>query len=222
MVIYLPEVLRLHGMYLRCESGGVLADLRGADLRGASLSEADLRGADLRGASLSEANLRWANLRGANLRWANLRGANLCWANLRGANLCGTDLSGADLRWTDLRGANLRWANLRGANLCGTDLSGADLRWTDLRGADLRGAIDGSIARLDFGGWSICVRSSVTSIGCQMHANESWLAWLPESPEIVAMHREAPEWWRVHGEAVKAVIRCVTTKAVCEKVSVKS
>ena len=192
MVIYLPEVLRLHGMYLRCESGGVLADLRGADLRGASLSEADLRGADLRGASLSEANLRWANLRGANLRWANLRGANLCWANLRGANLCGTDLSGADLRWTDLRGA------------------------------DLRGAIDGSIARLDFGGWSICVRSSVTSIGCQMHANESWLAWLPESPEIVAMHREAPEWWRVHGEAVKAVIRCVTTKAVCEKVSVKS
>ena len=103
-------------------------------------------------------------------------------------------------------------ADLRGADLRGADLSGADLRGANFSEADLSGAIDGRVARLDFGGWSICVRSAVTSIGCQSHANNSWLAWSPESPEIAAMHGDAPEWWRVHGEAVKAVIRCVMAK----------
>ena len=88
----------------------------------------------------------------------------------------------------------------------------ANLRGANFSEADLSGAIDGRVARLDFGGWSICVRSAVTSIGCQSHANNSWLAWSPESPEIAAMHGDAPEWWRVHGEAVKAVIRCVMAK----------
>ena len=118
----------------------------------------------------------------------------------------------ADLRGADLRGADLRGADLRGANFSEADLSGANLSGANLRGANLRGAIDGRVARLDFGGWSICVRSAVTSIGCQSHANNSWLAWSPESPEIAAMHGDAPEWWRVHGEAVKAVIRCVMAK----------
>ena len=27
------------------------------------------------------------------------------------------------------------------------------------------------------------------------------------------MHGDAPGWWRVHGDAVKAVIRCVMAKA---------
>ena len=141
------EILRLHGMYLRNESGGVRANI-------------------------SRADLRWANLSVANLSGANLSGANLSWANLSEANL---------------REANLREANLSGA-------------------------IDGRVARLDFGGWSICVRSHVTSIGCKSHANESWLAWSPDSPEIAAMHGDASEWWRVHGDAVKAVLRCVMAK----------
>ena len=61
-------------------NGAVLsdADLSGADLRGAALSDAalrdaDLRGADLRGAALSDAALRDADLRGAVLRGAALR-----------------------------------------------------------------------------------------------------------------------------------------------------
>ena len=37
-------------------------DLRGANLRGANLSDADLRGADLYSANLSDANLRGADL----------------------------------------------------------------------------------------------------------------------------------------------------------------
>jgi Pentapeptide repeats (8 copies) len=79
---------------------GAIADLSGADLRGA-----DLSGADLSGANLSGADLSWANLRGADLSWANLRGADLSWANLSGANLSGANLSGANLREADLSGA---------------------------------------------------------------------------------------------------------------------
>ena len=51
------------------------ADLSGADLRDANLSDAVLRGADLSGADLRDANLSDAVLRGADLRDANLRGA---------------------------------------------------------------------------------------------------------------------------------------------------
>ena len=117
------------------------------------------------------ADLSYANLRGANMSYANLSGANLSYADLRGANLSEADLS---------------YANLRGANLSE---------------ADLRGAKDGCIARIDFGGWSICVRADHTTIGCQCKPNESWLLWSHESPEIAAMHADAPEWWREIGRA---------------------
>ena len=86
----LKNVLYLHKKWLKNEDGGVKADLR----------EANLRGADLRG----------ANLRGADLCRADLRGADL-----RGADLCRADLRGADLWRADLRGANLLEANLREA-----------------------------------------------------------------------------------------------------------
>ena len=64
----LAEIIRKHGMWLRCEGGGEHADLRGADLSCADLSCADLRGANLRGADLSCADLSCADLRDANLR----------------------------------------------------------------------------------------------------------------------------------------------------------
>ena len=81
----LKEILDKHLNWIRGESGGNRANLRGADLYG------------------------------ANLRGANLRGANLYGANLRGADLYGADLRGADLYGADLRGANLRGADLYGA-----------------------------------------------------------------------------------------------------------
>ena len=80
----IKEVVRLHGMWLRSEAGGVRANLTGADLSGADLSGADLSGADLRGADLS-----WANLTGAYLTGANLTGADLSEADLSGADLSG-------------------------------------------------------------------------------------------------------------------------------------
>ena len=140
-----------------------------------------------------KADMRWARLIGANLSGADLIRTVLSGANLSGANLIGANLSGADLREANLRGADLREANLSGTNL-------------------LR-AVGGEVARLDFGGWSICVRADGTSIGCQERANEYWLAWSPEAPEIQQMHADAPAWWAEHGEAVKSVIRCVMAKA---------
>ena len=61
------------------------ADLSGADLRRADLSDADLSGADLRRADLSDADLRRADLRRADLSGADLRRAGLSGADLSGS-----------------------------------------------------------------------------------------------------------------------------------------
>ena len=163
------------------------ADLHGADLHGADLREADLCGADLCCADLHGADLRRANLHGADLCWADLRRADLRRANLREADLCGANLRGADLHGADLRGANLR-----GADLCE---------------ADLHGAIDGNVCRMDFGGWSICIRNDYTQIGCKKCNNEEWLNFTPRDVKDFA--EDAEQWWRIHAKAVKATIRCV-------------
>jgi uncharacterized protein YjbI with pentapeptide repeats len=118
----LAEVVRLHGLWLKCDIAGSKANLRAENL-----SWADLSGADLSGANLSRANLSWADLSGA-----DLSGADLLGANLRAANLSGADLSGANLRAADLSGADLSGADLSGANL-----SRANLSWANLSGADL-------------------------------------------------------------------------------------
>ncbi len=136
----LDEILSLHKKWLSGAPDGVRANLRGAYLREANLSEADLRGAYLR-----EANLREAYLRGADMSWADLRGAylreaNLSEADLRGADLSGADLRGAYLREANLSEANMSWANLRGANMSWANMSWADMSWADLREAYLRGA----------------------------------------------------------------------------------
>lgn len=62
----LPEILRLHSMWLR-EEGGVRANLTGADLSraslyGANLTSAYLSGADLTGAYLTDASLSGTTL----------------------------------------------------------------------------------------------------------------------------------------------------------------
>ena len=199
----LNEILADHAKWLRGE-GGQQANLSLADLRCANLREANLVDADLSVANLIGADLRWADLRGADLSGANLSGADLRWADLRGANLSGANLSGANLS-----GANLSEANLSMANLSGANLSVAILMLANLSKA----RIDTPICRVDFGGWSICVYADRTSIGCQTYPNECWLAWEPDSPEIVRMHTEASAWWATHGEVVKAAIRCVMAKA---------
>jgi len=73
----LPEILRLHALWLADDDNGVRADLSGSNLSGADLSGADLSHADLGQANLSGANLRGANLRDAHLSDAHLFGADL-------------------------------------------------------------------------------------------------------------------------------------------------
>ena len=111
----LAEIIRLHGTWLRGEVGGTRAHLRGADLRGADLTDAVLRDADLRGADLTDAVLMGADLTRAHLRGAVLRGADLTDAHLTDAVLMGADLTRAHLRGAVLRDAHLRGAVLRGA-----------------------------------------------------------------------------------------------------------
>jgi hypothetical protein len=87
----------------------VNANLRGAILVGANLSEAFLDGANLRGAilvgaNLSDAVLMNANLTSANLALANLSGAIPYRANLSGANLRGNGLTQMQLDKTEACG----------------------------------------------------------------------------------------------------------------------
>lgn len=58
----LRKVLDLHEKWVRKESGGICANLRGAYLRGADLQGANLQGANLRGAYLWGAYLRGADI----------------------------------------------------------------------------------------------------------------------------------------------------------------
>ena len=98
------KMLENHKKWLFNESGGIRANLTGANLYQADLCEANLREANLREADLCEADIYGANLYHADLRGANLRGANLYQADLCGADLRGANLREADLREADLRG----------------------------------------------------------------------------------------------------------------------
>ena len=142
---------------------------------------------------------------GAKLTIANLTGANLTEANLYGANLYGAELTGANLY-----GANLTRASLTGAELTGANLYGANLTRASLTGANLPKGF--FIARLDFGGWSVCIQPDKTSIGCQTHPSATWLGWTPESPEIIQMDYDAAQWWTDNGEVVKLLIRNIMDK----------
>ena len=80
----IADVLRLHGMWLRDEDGGVFADLSGADLSYTSLCNANLRFSDLGNTNLIGANLYGADLSGSHMSGTDLRGANLlCIGNQR-------------------------------------------------------------------------------------------------------------------------------------------
>jgi len=166
----------------------------------ANLQEADLRWVDLREADLREAKLQWVDLRWAKLQDVDLRRAKLQWADLRW-----TDLRWVKLQLTDLRGTKLQRANLRQAKL-----QRSDLREADIAGADLQGTESGSICRMDFGGWSICIREDKTSIGCKTFNNEFWLD--ASDDEISRLDDDALTWWKIHGSVIRDTIKLVMGK----------
>lgn len=192
------EIVRRHGDWLR-GVGGKRACFDNMDLSGLCLQQADLSQASLRRANLSHTDLRDVNLYRTDMTGATLRGAILRGANLAHAHMTGVDVVGADFRDADLQGAYCADTSLLQANLLGANI-------TLLHTKE-------SLCRLDFGGWSVFVTPTVTTIGCQSHPNSLWLGWSHTSMDIREMHADAADWWKIHGGAIKAVIRCVMQKA---------
>lgn len=120
----------------------------GANMRGframAQLDGADFRGADLTGANFTPFEIRPGQgtistlarnlLRGCNFTGAEMKDSDFSWALFTFAKLVNADLSGAKLVKADLSKADLRGTNLTGADLTGADLDGANL--TGVRGLD--------------------------------------------------------------------------------------
>jgi uncharacterized protein YjbI with pentapeptide repeats len=121
----------------RHERDGYRLDLRGVDLRKASLHAAHLELAHLGAAHLEEANLNEAHLEGANLSAAHLEGADLSSAHLKGTFFEGAYLEKANLNVANLEGAWLNKAHLKEAHLYMAHLDGAVLLGADLEGAEL-------------------------------------------------------------------------------------
>lgn len=142
------------------------ADLRGHDLRRASMPFAVLVHADLRCARLNSAWLNDAILEGAQLQEANAEGSLLVRtqmaasrlddANLAFSRLDGAILYGATLRSATLTGANLSSASFAAADLNLAQLNAAALIGTRLVGADLLGASlnDALISNVDVA-WAV-------------------------------------------------------------------
>ncbi|MFC1981620.1 pentapeptide repeat-containing protein [Chloroflexota bacterium] len=103
------------------------------------LKLADLKGAELLGASLEGAHLSYANLSGAHLDYANLQGANLLKTNLSGAYMISIDLQRASLAGASLRNADMERAKLQEAVITPSILKDFQPDEDDLRRALQRG-----------------------------------------------------------------------------------
>jgi len=114
-------------------------------LEEAPLGRKNLRGANLRGAWLSDASLCRAKLHNADLSGAHLEHADLGFAELQDANLCKAHLEGARLREAHLEQARLWDAHLEYANPTMGYLHGAEIWNAHLEGADFRlASVDGA------------------------------------------------------------------------------
>ncbi len=107
----------------------VMAQLDGADFKGADLMRADFSPREIRPgqgtiATLMKNLLRSCDFTGARLREADLRYAVLTFSRLIEVDLSGANLMGADLSRADLAGADLTGADLTGADFDGANLSG--------------------------------------------------------------------------------------------------
>ncbi len=120
----------------------------GANMTGvrvmANLSGADFRGANMAGADFSPLESRPGQGTITSLMKNVLKSCDFSGAELKGANF-----DRADLTFARFVGANLKGANFAKADLSKVDFAGADLTDSDFTGADLYGANLGSAKGLD-------------------------------------------------------------------------
>ena len=76
--------------------------LRGADLKGADITQADLKRSDLRGAVLVDSNFKDTIFRESSFRGADLKNCQFTDADLRNCDFTGADLTGCVFRGTNL------------------------------------------------------------------------------------------------------------------------
>jgi serine/threonine protein kinase len=135
----------LRGAHLTQSVIGSL-DLSGADLTDAQLAQIKWTDVDLHNAVLTRANLASANLLGVNLRNAQLNSARLasCQAPstiLENANLSDADVTHANLERASCVGTNFTRARLSQANLDEADCTNANFSDANLMLTHLSGAI---------------------------------------------------------------------------------
>lgn len=194
------------------QNGEVSLNLRGRDLRYATLDRSDLHGADLTGATLREASLSGIRLQGAQLVGADLRGAKfwrlgeedadftparLSWANFRrakmqganlhaaigyGANFSKAELTGAVLLAAQLQGANFQFADMTAVNLTGADVTAARLNGAKLFASDFSQA---RAAGADYqGAWLIGTNFTGTDLaGADLRQGLIWMSAPPQAAE---------------------------------------
>ena len=112
----------------------VMANLSGADFRGANLTGADFSPLEARPGQGTITSLMRNVLKSCDFSGAALKGANFDRADLTFARFVGADLAGANLAKTDLSKVDLTGADLTGADLTDADLYGANL--TGVKGLD--------------------------------------------------------------------------------------
>lgn len=126
------------------------ADVRFANLTGASLVCANFSGANLRGSALArvygahadfrDASANDVSFSDAHLDFALMDNAILVRASFTGASLNKASFVGANLTYASFGPADLRLANFSGANLSGVDLRNARIAYAKFHGAILDGA----------------------------------------------------------------------------------
>jgi uncharacterized protein YjbI with pentapeptide repeats len=112
----------------------VMANLSGADFRGANMTGADFSPLESRPGQGTITSLMKNVLKSCDFSGAALKGANFDRADLTFSRFVGADLAGANLEKTDLSKVDFTGADLTGADMTGADLYGATL--TGAKGLD--------------------------------------------------------------------------------------